>query len=435
MPDYHLPYGHTHLTLTLPAAYRVEVIAPGEVPPAPDPARLVGAALDAPVGACALDRWAGARSAAIAIADKTRPALTAALIPLLARLEALDIPPSTIMLLVATGAHAPMLPHEFGDILPPDILARYAVLSHDCDAQADLVSLGMTQRGTPVSVNRHFHGADLRIVLGNVEPHQFMGFSGGVKSAAIGLAGRETINANHKLMLDPASALGRYDDNPARQDVEEIGRMMDIHFAVNTVLNSDKQIVRVIAGAPQAVMQTAIPTVREMYEVPVAAPCDLVIASPGGYPKDINLYQAQKALAHAARITRSGGTVILVAACTEGTGSAGYERWVAELDSHAAVLERFAREGFRLGPHKALLIARDAVRVDVRLVSDMPGSLARRVLLTTTQDINKAVKDALAQLAPGARIGVMPAANATVPVLQTGRGNRQSSEETSVSLS
>lgn len=435
MPDYRLPYGHTHLTLTLPAAYRVEVIAPDKVPPAPDPVRLVNAALDAPVGTSMLDQWAGARSAAIAIPDKTRPPLTATLIPLLARLETLGIPPSAITLLVATGAHAPMPPHEFSDILPPDILARCVVLSHDCDAQADLVDLGSTRRGTPVSVNRHFYAADLRIVLGNVEPHQFMGFSGGVKSAAIGLAGRETINANHKLMLDPASALGRYDDNPARQDVEDIGRMMDIHFAVNTVLNSDKQIVRVIAGAPQAVMQAAIPTVREIYERPVAAPCDLVIASPGGYPKDINLYQAQKALAHAARITRSGGTLILVAACTEGIGSTGYECWVAGMQSHAAVLERFASEGFRLGPHKAFLIARDALRINVQLISDLPRDLARRVLLTTTNDITQAVNDALAQLAPDARIGVMPAANATVPVLQTGRSDRQSSEETAVSLS
>lgn len=423
MPDYRLPYGKTTLTLTLPAACRVEVIAPGEIRPAPDPALLVDAALDAPVGACALDHWARARSAAIAIADKTRPALTAALIPLLARLETLGIPPAAITLLVATGAHAPMPPHEFGDILPPEILARYAVLSHDCDAHADLIYLGSSQRGTPVSVNRYLHAADLRLVLGNVEPHQFMGFSGGVKSAAIGLAGRETINANHRLMLDPASALGRYDDNPARQDVEEIGRMMDIHFAVNTVLNSDKQIVHVIAGAPQAVMQATIPTVRDIYEVPVAVPCDLVIASPGGHPKDINLYQAQKALAHAARITHSGGTVILVAACTEGTGSAGYERWVAEMESHAAVLERFAREGFRLGPHKAFLIARDAVRVKVRLVSDMPGKLAQRVLLPTTHDFEQAVTDALAQLPPEARIGIMPAANATVPVLQTERSD------------
>lgn len=418
MPEYRLPYGKTHQVVTLPDHCRVDLIAPRDIPPAIDPVHLVEQALDFPVGERALDHWAGARSAAIAIADRTRPSLHQALRPLLARLEAMTIPPAATTLLVAAGTHAPMPAHEFSDLLPPDILARYPVISHDCDAQPDLVARGRTPRNTPVWVNRHFHSADLRIVLGNVEPHQFMGFSGGVKSAAIGLAGRETINCNHTLMLDPASALGRFADNPARQDVEDIGRMMDIHVALNTILNTRQQIVRVFAGTPQAVMQAALPVVRDVYEVPVAAQYDLIIVSPGGYPKDINLYQAQKALAHAARITRDGGTVILVAACSEGIGSAEYERWTRTVVSHEAALARFAREEFRLGPHKAFLIARDATRVRVRVVSDMPVAMARRVLLETTQHLAQAVTDALAALTSEAQIGVMPAGNSTVPVLQ-----------------
>ena len=122
-----------------------------------------------------------------------------------------------------------------------------------------MVSLGKTRLGTPVQVNRLFAQADLRLVLGNLEPHQFMGFSGGVKTAAIGLGGRDTINHNHALMLDPRSDLARYEDNPARQDVEEIGRMMGVHFALNAVINESKQIVRVLAGEPQAVMRQGIP--------------------------------------------------------------------------------------------------------------------------------------------------------------------------------
>ena len=135
-----------------------------------------------------------------------------------------------------------------------------------------------------------------------------MGFSGGVKGAAIGLAGRATINHNHAMMSDPRAALDRYDDNPARQDVEEIGRLIGVHFALNTILNREKQLIHVLAGEPVAVMQAGIPLVRDLVEIPVSAPFDLVIASPGGHPKDINLYQAQKALAHAARIAKPGGT-------------------------------------------------------------------------------------------------------------------------------
>ena len=192
------------------------------------------------------------------------------------------------------------------------------------EAEQDLRDLvqWVKKRGTPVWVNRRFVEADLRIVVGNIEPHQFQGFSGGVKSAAIGLAGRETVNHNHAMMTDPLAQLGRYDDNPARQDVEEIGRLIGIHVVLNAILNEKKKIMHVVAGEPAAVMEIGIPLSRKVCQVAIAAPFNLVIASPGGHPKDINVYQTQKALAHANLITRDGGMVILAAACPEGSGSA-----------------------------------------------------------------------------------------------------------------
>ncbi|MBZ0309346.1 MAG: lactate racemase domain-containing protein, partial [Anaerolineae bacterium] len=251
---------------------------------------------------------------------------------------------------------------------------------------------------------------DLKIVVGNIEPHQFMGFSGGVKSAAVGLTGKKTINHNHAMMTDPNAKLGEYDRNPARQDVEDAGAMIGIHFALNAILNPRKQIVKVVAGNPRAVMQAGIPLVRSLYQVPVAEPYEIVIASPGGSPKDINLYQAQKALAHAALITRSGGRVILVAACPEGTGSQSYEQWMTGLDSYEAVFARFAVEGFRVGPHKAYQIARDAARVRTFLLSEMRDDLVKHLLLEPIHRIEDA-------LVAGARTAIMPLANATVPLL------------------
>lgn len=418
MPDIRLPYGKTYLTAVLPDDYPVEIIAPVAASAVDDPARLAREALAQPVGGARLAEFTGAQSVAITISDKTRPIPHAVIYPLLDQLRALDIPDASITFLLATGAHAPMSPDEFPLVLPNDMLARYRVVSHDCDDQANLGYLGDTPRGTPVWANRQFMDADLRIVIGNIEPHQFMGFSGGVKSVAVGLAGRATINRNHELVLDPRSQLGTYDDNPARQDVEAIGKLFGVHFALNTVLNANKQIVQVLAGDPVSVMRAGIPLVRELNEVHVSAPFDLVIASPGGHPKDINVYQAQKALAHAARVTKPGGTVIVVAECAEGAGSRGYERWIAGMESHAAVLERFAREPFELGPHKAFQIARDSEMVDARWVTSLSSDLAQRLLLNSQSDLAAAVTGALSRLGAGARIGVMPAANATVPVLE-----------------
>ncbi len=418
MPAYRLPYGKTHLTVTLPGDLDVTVIAPRDADPAPDLPAAAAAALRDLLGTVDADALARARTTALALSDKTRPVPQAVLRAALAWLEQAGLRPEAITLLIASGTHTPMTPGEFSQVLPPDLLARHPVISHDCDDRAALRYLGETPRGTPVWINRAFLAADLRVVVGNIEAHQFMGFSGGVKGAAIGLAGRETVSANHALMRDPAARAGRTDDNPARQDVEDIGRLAGVHLAVNAVLNRDKQVVRVLAGEPLAVMRAGIPLVRALVEVPVPTPFDLVIAAPGGHPKDLNLYQAQKALAHAAPVVRDGGVVIVVAACGEGAGSAAYEAWMVGMTSHQAVLERFAREEFRLGPHKAFQIARDAIRLrEVLLVTEMPPEQVRHALLTPAASLDEAVARALSALGPGARVAIMPAANATVPVL------------------
>jgi nickel-dependent lactate racemase len=416
MPTINVPYGKGEVNFRLPDGVQAELIAPRQTLAEPDPEGAVEAALSAPLGGVHWHDFLGARSAAIAINDKTRPVPHHYLLPpLLRRLRKLGLSPEAITIIIATGAHPSMLPEEYGRVVPADVLARYSVLCHAAGDRENLLHRGRTARGTPVWVNRHFAAADLRIVVGNIEPHQFQGFSGGMKGAAIGLAGRETITHNHALMSEPLARLGCYDDNPARQDVEEIGRLMGVHLALNAVLNGQKEIVQVVGGEPLAVMRAGIPVSREVCEVAVAAPFDLVIASPGGHPKDINLYQSQKALAHAGLVARDGGTVIVAAACPEGSGSQSYETWMAARQSHEEVMTRFRREGFRLGPHKAYLVSRDAARLRVFLVSDMSPERVRRFLLEPAESIDAALAASLPAMPPDARIGVVPQASSTIP--------------------
>lgn len=405
-----IPYGHT--TLTIEIDHPIECIMPAESPAADNPRKLVRVALARPVGT--VQDFADAESVAIAINDKTRPVPHADLLPpLLDKLA--GIPPEAITFVIANGSHPPMTPDEFHQILPPDIIEQYNVISHNAEDEDNLRYIGETQRGTPVYINRHFADATMRVVVGNMEPHQFMGFSGGVKSAAIGLAGKATINHNHALMTEPNARLGVYNGNPARADVEEIGQLVGIQLALNAILNGSKQIVHVIAGEPLAVMQAGMPLVRDIYQVPVEEPYDVVITSPGGHPKDINLYQAQKALAHARLITKPGGTIILVAACPEGTGSLSYEEWMSGVDSYEAVFERFAAEGFRIGPHKAYQIARDSADVNVMFLSNMDDDFVRGLLLEPIPDLETGIARALETMPPGGRIAALPVANATIP--------------------
>lgn len=416
--SYALPYGKRTVEFSLPESWEVEWIAPQPVAGASDPAAAVEAALDNPIDGVGLKSLRGARSAAVAVNDKTRPVpLHLLLPPLLARLEAAGIPTERITLFFATGTHASMPPAEMAALLPPALAERYPLISHDCDAAGDLLSLGVTSYGTPVLCSRAFLQADFKIVTGNIEPHHFAGYSGGAKTFSIGLAGRQTIDRNHSLLLDPRSRTAEYEQNPLRQDIEEIGRMGGIDLALNAVLNEKKEIVQAFAGSPRGVMQAGIPLARSVCQTPTHSPYDMVIASVGGYPKDINLYQAQKALTHAALLTREGGPVILVAACPEGSGSPGYEAAMTQANSPADVLAKFDRDNFKVGPHKAFQFARILVRNPVILVSDLPADQVRRLHLIPASDAADALRLASERLPATARVAVLPRASNTIPLL------------------
>jgi lactate racemase len=413
-----LPYGKTYLELEIPQGNNVDVIAPSEVPGDPNPLEVIRQAVRMPLGA-SLVTFAGAKSVAIAINDKTRPVPHDLLLPpLLDELQRAGIPAKAIRFFVATGTHQPMPPADFPRILPPAIIENYAVVSHDCDDLNNLVELGTTQYGTKVLVNKLYYQSDLRIVVGNIEPHHFAGFSGGVKSAAIGLSGRETINHNHTMLADIHAVIGEYDHNPLRQDIEQIGKLIGVQFAVNAVLNGNKQIVKAFAGDPLAVMQAGIPEVRKICQTYVSHRYDVVVASVGGYPKDINFYQSQKALTHAALLTKDGGTIILVAACPEGSGSQPYEAFMQDIHAFPEVFEKFKREGFRVGPHKAFQVAREGLRIQIVVVSDMDAKLVSKLLLTPAVDLNEAFAKVQGGISPATQIAVMPRATNTIPIIR-----------------
>ncbi len=418
MEDIILPYGEKQLRLTIPEGAVLNIISPNEQQPHPSPLKAVESALNAPCGGKKLTSLPRPRTVAIAINDKTRPVPHDELIrPLIILLNRMGVVNRRISFVIASGTHVPMLPDEFPDILPDDLLRNgHPIIAHDCDQREELIYLGDTPAGTPVWVNRHFYQADLRIVIGNLEPHHFMGFSGGAKTASIGLCGRETIQHNHAFITHPHATLGCYDENLMRQDVEEIGKLIGVHYAVNAILDKNKHIVHALAGEPLAVMATGIPLSRAVCQVPVAKKYDIVIASCGGAPKDINLYQAQKAQTNASLITKDGGTIILVAQCPEGIGSQGYWQFMQDVHSTDEAIEKFSRSKFEIGPHKAFLFARIAKRIRTILVSEMDQHIVHKLLLIPAPDVNTALEQALADHQNNPDIAVLPYAVATVPL-------------------
>jgi len=431
MTTYQFPYGKTNLSLELPDHYHADWIEPAYIPPAPDPIQVVADAIANPVDGIQLDRYSTARSVAIAINDKTRPVPHKHLLPpLLDALHKIGIPEQAITFYIATGTHLPMPADEFERILPAEIASKYKVVSHNCDDLDNLVLKGTTSHGTRVWVNRGFYQADLKIVVGNIEPHHFAGFSGGYKTAAIGLVGRETINPNHAMLVDPNSRIAEFAQNPLRQDIEEVGDAINVQFALNAILNSEKKIVRAVCGHPRAVMKAGIPISQEICQIKIGPGAigtgekyDVVIASVGGAPKDINFYQSQKALTHASLFTRDGGVIILAAECPEGSGSKAYEDFMNGVTSVDEVFSKFRTVGFRVGPHKAFQVARDLARVRIILVSKIPAEKVRELLMVPASTLQEAL--VLAQGLLGVdenmplRAALLPRATNTVPVFET----------------
>ena len=257
-------------------------------------------------------------------------------------------------------------------------------------------------------------------MVGNIEPHHFAGFSGGHKTAAIGLTGRQTINKNHAMLIEPGARIAEFTNNPLRQDIEEIGNLVGGNIALNAILNGEKKIVQAVCGDPSAVIWEGIPICQRICQIQANGKYDLVIASVGGAPKDINFYQSQKALTHASLFTRDGGVIILVAACPEGTGSHAYEEFMQGIRTPDEVFTKFRSQGFKVGPHKAFQVAKEAARVHIILLSMIPSELVKGLLMTPAKTLSEASKSAFGILSPALpqelRIAVLPRATSTIPV-------------------
>ncbi len=412
--DYAVKYGAGALTFVLPDAVDATVIEPRAVPGVADTAAAVRQAVG---DALAQGTLARPGTTAIAISDATRPVPNDTLLPpLLNALHARGVGVEDISIIVGTGNHRAATPDELPQLVGADIARRYRVLSHVYDDPAQLVRLGETSRSTPVVINRTFAEANTRIIVGMIDPHQFVGYTGGCKGAFIGLAGGETISANHSMLSDPAAKLGVCNGNPVREDIDELTDFLPIDLVINVVLNTANEVVRVFAGDPHDVLAAAVPLVQDVCETAVPHAMDVVIASPGGYPKDINLYQAQKALAHACELVRPGGSVILVAECREGAGDDLYEAWMAAARTPHEVVTRFEREGFRMGAHKAFLFARSLLKARTYLVSrGIAPAQAHKLHLIPAPTIEHALAAALRDIEGRPRIGIMPRASSTIP--------------------
>lgn len=322
-----------------------------------------------------------------------------------------DLKPGAITIVIGSGLHTPPDIEKQNDLIPHDIVHGCNIVVHDAN-KFMAKDFGTTSRGTPVRINAAFAEADFKIVIGQIDPHQFVGFTGGSKAAAIGCASPETIKHNHSLMFEKNAQVGIIDGNPVREDIDEAGRMIGIDFAVNVVLNPGKKVVRVFAGRPEAVLKQGAKTCTKLYGVKINTKFDIVVASCGGKPKDSVLYQAQKGLNLSSHAVKKGGKILLLAACQHGIGDDVYFDYVCQFATPEEVLKDFKKLEFTMGAHKAYLFGRTLVNYDVAVFSDLDPAIMRQCHLRAG-DPSNIIKEWVEGFEGTPKLAVIPYANTT----------------------
>lgn len=351
---------------------------------------------------------------AIITSDITRPMPTFKVMPaLLDELYAGGVRKEDITLVFALGSHRKHTEAEQKKLAGER--AWHEIKCQDSDPD-DCVHYGTTSRGTPVDITRVVAEADRRICLGNIEYHYFAGYSGGAKAIMPGVSTRAAIQANHSRMVLPEAKAGALETNPLRMDIEEAGAMVGIDFILNVVLSEHKEILKAVAGDATEAHRAGCRFLDRLYRKELKEPADIVLVSQGGAPKDLNLYQTQKALDNAKHAVRDGGVIILIGSCREGLGEKTFEQWMTEADSAHSLIERIGRE-FKLGGHKAAAIAMVLERAEVDLVSELDDDFVRSIFLKPYKTAQEALDHAFAKLGPDARVLAMPFGGSTLPTV------------------
>lgn len=411
-----LGFGAGTQTVELPEQNVLAVLEPNPIPVTLTGEAAVLDALAHPLGTPRLREIVKpGEKIAIITSDITRPCPTYLIMPaLLDELYAAGAAPEDITLVFALGSHRPHTPAEQEKLAGARAFREIRCVDGD---PSDCVHLGTTRRGTPVDVVRVVAEADRRICLGNIEYHYFAGYSGGGKAIMPGVSTRAAIQSNHAMMVRPEAFAGHLEGNPVREDIEEAAALCGVDFIVNVVLDAHKQIIRAVAGDMIAAHRVGCRFLDGLYQKVIPHRADIVLVSQGGAPKDLNLYQTQKALDNAKHAVKKGGIIILVGSCREGLGEKTFEDWMRRAQSPAQLIE-WVREDFRLGGHKAAAIAMVLQDAQVYLVSEMEPELVRSCFLTPFSSAQPALDQAFAKLGPQAEVLVMPYGGSTLPKAQ-----------------
>lgn len=390
-----------------------------EAPPVPDDTAAVREAMAHPIGSPPLREVAApADRVTIIVPDLTRPARCEVVLPVvLEELSAAGIGDAAITILFALGLHTPNSDAEKQQIVGMKVARRVRLVDHDARDPRQNVVVGKTSLGNEITINRLVAESDRVVVTGTIGYHLFAGFGGGRKGILPGVAGAKCILTNHMLPLTavasgwhPAARPGNLEGNPVHLDMVEAAGMVPPCFLVNTVVNSEKQIIKVVAGDLHAAFEEGCRFYHRHYSICTDKKADFVVVSCGGYPKDINFIQAHKAIEYAMGALREGGVMLVLAACAHGLGNDTFLDWFQYNDE-----EEFAR-GLKatylkggMNAQTAYLLFRKTRRATIILFTQLPDKAVRRLGMVPVARVEDALAIAREKLGRSFSTCVIPA--------------------------
>ncbi len=318
-------YGDEKLNLSFPENWNMEVRDMEDAPDIGD--EKIKKAFSHPVGTETIAELARDReTAAIVVDDISRPTQASRILPLIMEeLRKGGIDEAHTCIIMALGAHRSMMRQDCIKKLGERIVQDIAVYNH-CPYE-NLVDLGRSSRGTPIKINRFFLESDLKIGVGCVAPHGGAGFGGGGKIILPGIAGIETLEANHRCFsigVDGRSSGGMcvLEGNENRADIEEIAKKAGLDVVVNVVTNSTRDVAGIYVGDLVEAHRNCVELASKVYCTEVSSGVDIGIFN--AYPKDTDLVQAPNIFSVYGslkkEVVREGGTIVVITASTEGKG-------------------------------------------------------------------------------------------------------------------
>ena len=422
MKRYQIPCGKKFISIQIPDNVPVQRVESRKIAPAPDVRRAVEESLNRPIGTSPLRELVKPnQTVALVVTDITRQLPEEIILPLLLlELEAGGIKKRDITAVVATGTHRPNTPEELNKKFG-EIVNEISFINHDPYDSKGLVELGTSSSGIPLVFNRAVAQADIRISTGVIETHLFAGYSGGVKSIAVGVAGEKTIAATHNYQMLQQTRLGIIEGNEFRRFLTEATQAVGLHFIVNVVQTGKKEVVKVVAGDPVKAFHEGVKTARHLYEVGIDQPGEIVVSGVS-YPKSRDLYQATRAanvvVFGPQPVVSKGGVILIPAPCEDGCGHPGYCTIMKRSEDADDVIAISREEGFAPGEQKALILAWILKQARIVMTDcSLPEDTLREIHLESSPTLQEALDQELKRN-PEARVVLIPDGLLTLPIIK-----------------